>query len=91
VLHLQLCPALVAAAGSRKAADMLLQGVADRLLTKHGLLVAVPRYSALDHTLPAPSLKLYVHAGLSADKLPQVVQAIREAAKHVLGPLVRSN
>jgi hypothetical protein len=89
VLHLQLSPAIVAAAGSRKAADMLLQGVADRLLTKHGLLVAVPRYSALDHALPAPSLKLYVHAGLSADKVPNVVQAIREAAKHVLGPLIK--
>jgi hypothetical protein len=91
VLHLQLNPALVAAAGSRKAADMLLQGVADRLLTKHGFLVAVPRYSALDHALPAPSLKLYVHAGLTADKLPKVVQAIKEAAKHVLGSLVKNN
>uniref|UniRef100_A0A383WDB8 serine C-palmitoyltransferase n=1 Tax=Tetradesmus obliquus TaxID=3088 RepID=A0A383WDB8_TETOB len=91
VLHLQLTPALAAAAGSRKAADMLLQGVADRLLTKHGLLLAVPRYSALDHVLLPPSLKLYVHAGLSADKVPKVVAAIREAAKHVLGPLVKGN
>ncbi|KAF6262798.1 pyridoxal phosphate-dependent transferase [Scenedesmus sp. NREL 46B-D3] len=91
VLHLQLSPTLVAAAGSRKAADMLLQGVADRLLTEHGLLLAVPRYSALDRVLPAPSLKMYVHAGLSADKLPHVVQAVREAAKHVLGPLVKGS
>eukprot|EP00882_Tetradesmus_deserticola_P008287 GHRQ01008737.1.p1 GENE.GHRQ01008737.1~~GHRQ01008737.1.p1 ORF type:complete len:565 (+),score=217.81 GHRQ01008737.1:326-2020(+) len=88
VLHLQLSSTLVAAAGSRKAADMLLQRVADRLLARHGLLIAVPRYSALDHVVPAPSLKLYVHAGLSADKLPQVVQAIKESAKHVLQPLI---
>lgn len=88
VLHLQLSPVLAAAVGSRKAADLLLQGVADQLLSKHGLLVAVPRYSSLDRAQPPPSLKLYVHAGLPVDKVPKVAQAIRESTKHVLGPVV---
>eukprot|EP00775_Hariotina_reticulata_P007302 gene7302-7515_t len=62
--------------------------MADCLLDKHGLLVAVPRYSNLDRVLPPPSLKLYVNAGLQADKVAKVAGAVREAAKHVLGPLL---
>lgn len=90
VLHLQLSPTVVAAAGSRKAADGLLQAVADRLLDKHGLLVSVPRYSSLDRMLPPPSLKLYAHVGLTQDKVSKVALAVRESARHVLGPLLAS-
>lgn len=88
MIHLQLQPGLVQVAGSRKAADHMLQAVADRLLQKHGLLVAVPRYSSLDRQLPPPSIKLYVHAGLSIDKVGKVAAAIRESAQHVLTPLL---
>lgn len=88
LVHLQLTPKLVAAAGSRKKADALLQAVADRLLKEHGLLVAVPRYSNLDRVLPAPSIKMYVHAGLSLEQVPTVANAVRESAQHVLSPLL---
>jgi hypothetical protein len=88
LVHLQLSGALVAAAGSRKQADALLQAIADRLLKEHGLLVAVPRYSNLDRTCPPPSLKMYVHAGLSMEQVPTVAAAVRESAKHVLGRLL---
>lgn len=88
LVHLQLTPALVAAAGSRKKADGLLQAIADRLLKKHGLLVAVPRYSNLDRTQPPASIKMYVHAGLSMEQVPTVAAAMRESAQHVLGPLL---
>lgn len=88
LVHLQLTPALVAAAGSRKKADGLLQAIADRLLKQHGLLVAVPRYSNLDRTQPPASIKMYVHAGLSMEQVPTVAAAVRESAQHVLGPLL---
>lgn len=88
LVHLQLAQKLVAAAGSRKKADALLQAVADRLLQKHGLLVAVPRYSNLDRVVPPASIKMYVHAGLSIEQVPTVAAAVRESAQHVLGPLL---
>jgi hypothetical protein len=88
LVHLQLTPKLTAAAGSRKKADALLQAIADRLLQKHGLLVAVPRYSNLDRTQPPASIKMYVHAGLSMEQVPTVASAVRESAQHVLGPLL---
>lgn len=88
LVHLQLTPKLTAAAGSRKKADALLQAIADRLLKKHGLLVAVPRYSNLDRTQPPASIKMYVHAGLSMEQVPTVASAVRESAQHVLGPLL---
>ena len=88
MVHLQLVPGLAAAAGSRRASSQLLQALADRLLDKHGLLVAVPRHSNLDRVSPPPSLKLYVNAGLQADKVAKVAGAVREAAKHVLNPLL---
>jgi hypothetical protein len=88
LVHLQLSPALVAAAGSRKQAHLLLQGVADRLLEKHGLLVATPRYSSLERVLPPPSIKLFVHVGLAPELVPKVAAAVKEAAAHVLGRLV---
>lgn len=88
LVHLQLTPALVSAAGSRKKADALLQAIADRLLQKHGLLVAVPRYSNLDRTQPPASIKMYVHAGLSMEQVPTVAAAVRESAQHVLSPLL---
>jgi hypothetical protein len=88
LVHLQLTPALVSAAGSRKKADGLLRAIADRLLQKHGLLVAVPRYSNLDRTQPPASIKMYVHAGLSMEQVPTVAAAVRESAQHVLSPLL---
>jgi hypothetical protein len=88
LVHLQLTPRLTAAAGSRKKADALLQAIADRLLQKHGLLVAVPRYSNLDRVQPPASIKMYVHAGLSMEQVPTVASAVRESAQHVLGPLL---
>eukprot|EP00878_Enallax_costatus_P024172 GHUV01025771.1.p1 GENE.GHUV01025771.1~~GHUV01025771.1.p1 ORF type:complete len:375 (+),score=92.27 GHUV01025771.1:543-1667(+) len=90
VIHLQLSPELLSAAGSRKAADALLQAIADRLLDRHGLLVSVPRYSSLDGKLPPASIKFYVHVGLTGDKVSKVAVAIRESARHVLGPLLAS-
>jgi hypothetical protein len=89
LLHLQLAPALLASAGTRKKAAALLQAVADRLLNKHGLLVAVPRYSNLDRVLPTPSIKVYVHAGLPKAQVPKVAAAVREAAVHALGRAVQ--
>lgn len=89
LIHLRLAHSLVEGAGSRRKADLLLQGVADRLLDKHGLLVTVPRYSNLDRTLPPPSIKLFVHAGLPPEQVPKVAAAVREAAQHVLGPLMQ--
>jgi hypothetical protein len=88
LVHLQLTPALISAAGSRKRADALLQAVADRLLKKHGLLVAVPCYSSLDRVLPPPSIKLYVHSGLSLEQVPTVAAAVKESAQQVLGSLL---
>jgi hypothetical protein len=88
LVHLQLTPKLTAAAGSRKKADALLQAIADRLLQRHGLLVAVPRYSNLDRVVPPASMKMYVHAGLSTEQVPTVAAAVRESAQHVLGPLM---
>jgi len=88
LVHLQLTPKLTAAAGSRKKADALLQAIADRLLQRHGLLVAVPRYSNLDRVVPPASMKMYVHAGLSIEQVPTVAAAVRESAQHVLAPLM---
>lgn len=88
LVHLQLASGLAAAVGSRKKADALLQAIADRLLHKHGLLVAVPRYSVLDRVVPPPSIKLFVHAGLSMEQVPTVTAAVRESAERVLGPVL---
>lgn len=88
LVHLQLAPKLAAAAGSRKKQDALLQAIADRLLKKHGLLVAVPRYSNLDRSQPPASIKMYVHAGLSMEQVPTVAAAVRESAQHVLGAML---
>lgn len=90
VVHLQLTPVLVAASGSRKKADSLLLSIADRLLQKHGLLVAVPRYSNLDRVPPPPSIKLYVHAGLSLEQVPTVAAAVQESAHHTLSHMLAS-
>jgi serine palmitoyltransferase len=89
----QAVAAAAAAAAARQAAEGLLQRLADRLIQRHGVLVAVPRYSQLDRAPPPPSLKLYVNAGLlQKGKVAVVAAAVAEAAQNVgLEALVKAS
>jgi serine palmitoyltransferase len=53
-----------AAVAARRAVERALYDVQSRLISEHGVLVALPRYSPLERRLPPPSLKLHAHAGL---------------------------
>jgi serine palmitoyltransferase len=86
VLHLHLTAAAEAAVGGgRKGAQAALQRVADILLQRFGLFVALPRYSVLDEVHPKPSLKIVANAALAAEgRVAHVAGAVREAAAEIL-------
>jgi hypothetical protein len=87
VLHLHLRPGTEARLGRRPGGPAgALQEISDILLQRHGVFVALPRYSVLDEVRPRPSIKLVVNAALAAEgRVELVAAALREAAGEVLG------
>jgi serine palmitoyltransferase len=86
VVHLHLRREAEARLGGRAAVAAALQRVADLLLQRHGVFVALPRYSVLDEVRPRPSIKLVANAALAADgRVELVADALKEAAAEVLG------
>lgn len=86
VLHLHLSEEAAArAAPGRAAAAAALRRVAEVLLHRHGVFVALPRYSALDESAPAPSIKIVVNAALAVEgRVELVAAAVKETAAEVL-------
>jgi serine palmitoyltransferase len=81
--------AVAAALAARRAVERALYDVQARLISEHGVLVALPRYSPLERRLPPPSLKMHAHAGMDGGEgegeVQRVAQAVAEACETVLG------
>ncbi|GBF89694.1 serine palmitoyltransferase [Raphidocelis subcapitata] len=86
VVHLHLDPSVESRLGPRPAVAAALQRVADILLQRYGVFVALPRYSVLDEVHPRQSIKLVANAALASEgRVEHVASALREAAAEVLG------
>jgi serine palmitoyltransferase len=82
---------VASAVAARRAVERALYDVQARLVTQHGVLVALPRYSPLERRLPPPSVKLHAHAAMVGEgggeqEVKRVARAVAEACEAVLGP-----
>jgi serine palmitoyltransferase len=82
LVHLSLDP--IPAKESFDAGDLLLHRVATDCLEREGVMYAASKYTSLEISRPAPSLRVAVSAAHSKGDLMEAAEALRRSCRRVL-------